>query len=129
MDKLERVLEKVRSGQNNELNAEDTNVFAQLIVGAQKTITKKLVAPKARKMKTRRYDLVDEVNAARIESKLTTLKAAQDKRVKQKTREHDTARDVRNAWFADNSTDINFVEQLRKSLGETGRLEKPLTRL
>ena len=102
---------------------------AQLIVGAQKTITKKLVAPKARKMKTRRYDLVDEVNAARIESKLTTLKAAQDKRVKQKTREHDTARDVRNAWFADNSTDINFVEQLRKSLGETGRLEKPLTRL
>ena len=129
MDKLQRVLEKVRSGQNTELDAEDTNVLEQLIVGAQKTITQKIVVPKARKRKTRRYDLVDEVTAARIASNLATLKAAQDKRVKRKTREHDTARDVCDARFADNSTDITFVEELRKSLEETGRLEKPLTKL
>ena len=129
MDKLEHVLEKVRSGQNTELNAEDTNVLEQLIVGAQKTITEKLVVPKERKRKTRRYDLVDEVTAARIESNLATLKAAQDKRVKRKTREHDAARDVCDARYADNSTDITFVEELRKSLEETARLDKPLTRL
>ena len=73
---------------------------------------KKIVVLNARKRKTLRYDLVDEVTAARLESNLTTLEAAQDKRVKRKTREHDTAQDVCNAWFADNSTDITFVEDL-----------------
>ena len=108
MDQLECVLEKVRSGRNSELSAEDKNVLEQLIVGAQKTITKKVVVPNARKRKTRRYDLVDEVVAARVESNLATLKAAQDKRVKRKTRQHDTAGDVCDARFADNSKDITF---------------------
>ena len=50
-DKLECVLEKVRSGRNSELNAEDKNVLEQLIVGAQKTLIKRVVAPNARKRK------------------------------------------------------------------------------
>ena len=79
MEKLERVLEKVRSGQqNNEFSAEDTNILEQVILDAQKKITDKLVVPKARKRKTRRYDLFDEATAARVEANLATLKAAQD---------------------------------------------------
>ncbi len=49
--------------------------------------------------------------------------------MKRKTRQHDSARDVCDARYADNSTDITFVEELRKSLDETGRLDKPLMKL
>ena len=45
---------------------------------------------------------------------------------------HDTtrnARDVCDARYADNSTDITFDEELRKSLDETVRLNKPLMKL
>ena len=100
----------------------------QLILDAQKTITGKLVVPKARKRKTRRYDLVDEATAARVEANLSTLKAAQDKRVKRKKREQGAAQDNCDARFTDNSKDIAFVDELRRSLEETGRLDKPLTR-
>jgi hypothetical protein len=129
MDKLERVLEKVRSAQQNtEFSAEDANILEQVILDAQKTITGKLVVPKARKRKTRRYDLVDEATAARVEANLSTLKAAQDKRVKRKKREQGAAQDNCDARFTDNSKDIAFVDELRRSLEETGRLDKPLTR-
>ena len=129
MEKLERVLEKVRSGQqNNEFSAEDTNILEQVILDAQKKITDKLVVPKARKRKTRRYDLVDEATAARVEANLATLKAAQDKRVKRKTREQGAAQDNSDARFADNSKDIIFLAELRASVEETGRLDKPLTK-
>eukprot|EP00223_Ostreococcus_mediterraneus_P009805 CAMPEP_0179629868 /NCGR_PEP_ID=MMETSP0932-20121108/5605_1 /TAXON_ID=548131 ORGANISM="Ostreococcus mediterraneus, Strain clade-D-RCC2596" /NCGR_SAMPLE_ID=MMETSP0932 /ASSEMBLY_ACC=CAM_ASM_000582 /LENGTH=624 /DNA_ID=CAMNT_0021499313 /DNA_START=1 /DNA_END=1878 /DNA_ORIENTATION=- len=127
MDTLERLLGKVQNT-NSELSAQDTGVIKQLILDAQKTITGKLVVPKARKRKTRRYDLVDEATAARVEANLATLKAAQDKRVKRKKREHDAAQDNCDARFTDNSKDIAFVDELRRSLEETGRLDKPLTR-
>jgi len=127
MDILERLLGKVQNT-NSEFNAEDTGVLKQLILDKQKTITDKLVVPKARKRKTRRYDLVDEATAARVEANLATLKAAQDKRVKRKTREQGAAQDNYDARFTDNSKDIMFVDELRRSLEETGRLDKPLTR-
>ena len=125
MDTLERLLGEV---QNTNLSAQDTGVMKQLILDAQKTITGKLVVPKARKRKTRRYDLVDEATAARVEANLSTLKAAQDKRVKRKKREQGAAQDNCDARFTDNSKDIAFVDELRRSLEETGRLDKPLTR-
>jgi hypothetical protein len=76
MDKLERVLEKVRSAQQNtEFSAEDANILEQVILDAQKTITGKLVVPKARKRKTRRYDLVDEATAARVEANLVNAQS------------------------------------------------------
>jgi len=122
------VLEKVQNTQNTEFSAEDTNVLKQLILDAQKTITSKVVVPKVRKRKTRRYDLVDEATAARAEANLATLKAAQDKRVKRKKREQGAAQDNSDARFADNSKDIIFLAELRASVEETGRLDKPLTR-
>jgi len=125
MDTLERLLGEV---QNTNLSAQDTGVMKQLILDAQKTITGKLVVPKARKRKTRRYDLVDEATAARVEANLSTLKAAQDKRVKRKKREQGAAQDNCDARFTDNSKDIAFVDELRRSLEETGRLDKPVTR-
>ena len=127
MDILERVLGKVQNA-NSEFSAEDTGVLEQLILDKQKAITDKLVVPKARKRKTRRYDLVDEATAARVEANLATLKAAQDKRVKRKKREQGAAQDNCDARFTDNSKDIMFVDELRRSLEETGRLDKPLTR-
>lgn len=127
MDILERLLGKVQNT-NSEFNAEDTGVLKQLILDKQKTITDKLVVPKARKRKTRRYDLVDEATAARVEANLATLKAAQDKRVKRKKREQGAAQDNCDARFTDNSKDIMFVDELRRSLEETGRLDKPLTK-
>ena len=66
--------------------------------------------------------------AARVEANLSTLKAAQDKRVKRKKREQGAAQDNCDARFTDNSKDIAFVDELRRSLEETGRLDKPLTR-
>ena len=127
MDTLERLLGKVQNT-NSELSAQDTGVIKQLILDAQNKITGKLVVPKARKRKTRRYDLVDEATAARVEANLATLKAAQDKRVKRKKREHDAAQDNCDARFTDNSKDIAFVDELRRSLEETGRLDKPRTK-
>jgi len=129
MDKLERVLEKVQNTQNTEFSAEDTNVLKQLILDAQKTITTKVVVPKVRKRKTRRHDLVDKATAARIEANLATLQAAQDKRVKRKKREQGAAQDNCDARFADNAADVVFVDELRTSLEEIGRLDKPLTRV
>ena len=127
MDTLERVREKLENP-DAELNAEDKGVLTQLILGTQKTITGQLVVPKTRKRKTRRYDLVDEATAARVEANLATLKAAQDKRVKRKKREQGAAQDNCDARYADNSKDIAFVDELRRSLEETGRLDKPLTK-
>jgi hypothetical protein len=127
MDTLERVREKLENP-DAELNAEDKGVLTQLIFGTQKTITGQLVVPKTRKRKTRRYDLVDEATAARVEANLATLKAAQDKRVKRKKREQGAAQDNCDARYADNSKDIVFVDELRAALEETGRLDKPLTR-
>jgi len=127
VDTLERVREKLENP-DAELNAEDKGVLTQLILGTQKTITGQLVVPKTRKRKTRRYDLVDEATAARVEANLATLKAAQDKRVKRKKREQGAAQDNCDARYADNSKDIAFVDELRRSLEETGRLDKPLTK-
>ena len=49
--------------------------------------------------------------------------------MKRKTPRHDTARDVCDARYADNSADITFVEELRKSLDETGRLDRRLMKV